>query len=335
MSVPIVAWFGLGAVLLSVFCALIYLFYCIGIRKGVQNTAPIQREIDKKYDQAIQEKTNKLNQLNELLSQTEKDYRELIQKNQQSAATLQEQIHSLQLNKLALSESFNSIQSQTETKILYGSKEHKSYLFEQLEKEFNAKKLTLSQECAIIEKEKEKVQGQLQELQNSRAAAIAALKREEEIKQESNFYKVQLQETDIEDIKLLHSIERHLVNKDALYKLIWSTYYQKPYKELIGRLSVSIKICGIYRITNLLDGRSYIGQSVDIGNRWAEHIKSSLGIGSIAHQKIHDAIAEKGIENFTFEVIEECDKSELSAKEKLWIKTYQSDSYGYNATSGG
>lgn len=334
MNIPPLGWFCLGAVLLSIFCALIYLFYRAGIRRGIRNTIPIQREIDKKYDQAIQEKTTKLNQLNELLFQTEKDYRELIQKHQESTTTLQEQIHSLQLNKLALSESFNSIQSQTETKILYGSKEHKSYLFKELEKEFTAKKLTLSQECTIIEKEKEKVQEQLQELQNSRAAAIAALKREEEIKQESNFYKVQLQETDIEDIKLLRSIERYLVNKDALYKLIWSTYYQKPYKELIGRLTTG-KVCGIYRITNLLDSRSYIGQSVDITNRWGEHIKSSLGIGSIAHQKVHNAIAEKGIENFTFEIIEECDKSELSAKEKLWIKTYQSDSYGYNATSGG
>ena len=102
----------------------------------------------------FKKKTTKLNQLNELLFQTEKDYRELIQKHQESTTTLQEQIHSLQLNKLALSESFNSIQSQTETKILYGSKEHKSYLFKELEKEFTAKKLTLSQECTIIEKER-------------------------------------------------------------------------------------------------------------------------------------------------------------------------------------
>jgi len=109
----------------------------------------------------------------------------------------------------------------------------------------------------------------------------------------------------------------------------------KPLKDMIGRVVGPNKVSGIYKITNQVNGLGYIGQSVDIANRWTDHIKASLGIGTIAHQKVHMAIAELGIENFTFEVIEKCDKDQLSIKEKIWIKTYQTDTYGYNQTAGG
>jgi hypothetical protein len=43
---------------------------------------------------------------------------------------------------------------------------------------------------------------------------------------------------------------------------------------------------------------------------------------------------EDGLENFSFEVLEECSRTELNEKEKFYIELYQSDKFGYNSNSG-
>ena len=42
-----------------------------------------------------------------------------------------------------------------------------------------------------------------------------------------------------------------------------------------------------------------------------------------------------GIENFTFEVMEECSSENLNNQEQYWINYFQSQLYGYNVTKGG
>ena len=41
-----------------------------------------------------------------------------------------------------------------------------------------------------------------------------------------------------------------------------------------------------------------------------------------------------GLENFTFELLEECPKEELNKKEAFYINLYESNDYGYNITKG-
>lgn len=69
--------------------------------------------------------------------------------------------------------------------------------------------------------------------------------------------------------------------------------------------------------------------------RWSNHIKAALGIDSIAHSRVHDAMAAEGIWNFTFELLEQCDASQLNDREKFYIDFYQSNTFGYNKTVGG
>ena len=76
---------------------------------------------------------------------------------------------------------------------------------------------------------------------------------------------------------------------------------------------------GIYKITNKINGMVYVGQSVHIKRRFQEHIKKSSN-----SQKIDQAINEFGKEAFNFEIIEECQKTELDAKENYWIQYYNS-----------
>lgn len=76
---------------------------------------------------------------------------------------------------------------------------------------------------------------------------------------------------------------------------------------------------GIYKITNKVNGKIYIGQSIHIEKRWQEHCQPSNNKSLIAK-----AIKKYGKENFLFEVIEQCTKEELLEKEEYYIKMYNS-----------
>lgn len=88
--------------------------------------------------------------------------------------------------------------------------------------------------------------------------------------------------------------------------------------------------CGIYKFENLINGKIYIGQSIDIERRYREH--KSMNKDST----FMDAVKKYGFENFKFDIIEECDQSKLNEKEIFWIKYYNSKvPNGYNRDNGG
>ena len=93
------------------------------------------------------------------------------------------------------------------------------------------------------------------------------------------------------------------------------------------------KLVGIYRIVNLLNGYSYIGQSRDIYKRLLRHMQIN-SIGPEA-QAIDVAMAENGITNFMFQILELCKPEDLDWKEDYYIKYFQSVDFGYNIVYGG
>lgn len=88
---------------------------------------------------------------------------------------------------------------------------------------------------------------------------------------------------------------------------------------------------GIYKIENLLNKHCYIGQSIDILRRWRQH-RSDY---KVYNTSLYAAFKKYGLENFSFEVIEECKPEELNDKEIYWIQYYDSYKNGYNQTTGG
>lgn len=90
---------------------------------------------------------------------------------------------------------------------------------------------------------------------------------------------------------------------------------------------------GIYKITNTITGHAYIGQSVCINQRWINHRKEARN-GSKDYP-LYRAMRKYGIENFHFEVLEECTKDLLNEREKYWIAVYHTYGDGYNQTAGG
>ena len=87
---------------------------------------------------------------------------------------------------------------------------------------------------------------------------------------------------------------------------------------------------GIYKITNKLNGKVYIGQSIDIDTRWRQHINAK------DDALIHKSIQKYGPENFNFEVLLECPAEMLNDWERDMIALYDCISpKGYNLTEGG
>lgn len=93
---------------------------------------------------------------------------------------------------------------------------------------------------------------------------------------------------------------------------------------------------GIYKITNMINGKSYIGQSVDIHRRWRMEIADSNNVNNHSYDyPLMKAFRKYGIDNFKFEIIEECNNEELNQRETYWIDYFDTFFHGYNQTLGG
>lgn len=90
---------------------------------------------------------------------------------------------------------------------------------------------------------------------------------------------------------------------------------------------------GIYKIENKINGHIYIGQSVNIERRFQEH----KGYHRKNHPEkvLYKAFTKYGIDNFSFDIIEECSKELLDEREIYWISYFNSFHNGYNETAGG
>ena len=178
--------------------------------------------------------------------------------------------------------------------------------------------------------ELKKVQDELTDLTQKLNSAVEANKRAEEIKQKQDFYRLQLTAIDLDEIKRLREVEPYLREKEPLNKVIWKVYYEKPYTDLIGRVVGTGIHTGIYKITNIENQMCYVGQAVNIADRWKQHIKRGIGAEAPTRNKLYPAMLEIGVENFTFEIVEECDKSKLNEREDYWQEFFHAKDFGYS-----
>lgn len=192
-----------------------------------------------------------------------------------------------------------------------------------------------SEEQLHLIAEADKYRRDLDKIRSTRNAAIEAQRREQEVKEKSSFYCLQISDQDKADILKLNNIKLSLNKPRVLSMLEWSTFIQKPLKALgIKITGSSSPVCGIYKITSLLSGECYVGQSVDIANRFLEHGKCGMDIDRPQGNKLYAAMVRDGIWSFSWEVLEVCPRDQLDEKEKFYINLYNSCKMGYNSTQG-
>lgn len=88
---------------------------------------------------------------------------------------------------------------------------------------------------------------------------------------------------------------------------------------------------GIYKIINKINNKSYVGSTSNFDKRWYSH-RFRLKNNTHHSSKLQNSVNKHGIENFVFEVIEECPKELLIEREQHWIEILNSYNDGYNST---
>lgn len=175
----------------------------------------------------------------------------------------------------------------------------------------------------------------LEEQRQRYESLLEPIKQYEKERQEKLFYTIQLPEEYQEDIEfLLTTVATKVQHPDIISKLVWAEYVKPNLDNTFKRIEIKAEP-GIYKLTSLENGMSYVGKSTDVKKRIADHFKSSIGIRSIADQAVHHAILKEGFWNWSIEVITYADKDKLNELEKYYIEFFKTQEFGYNKTAGG
>ena len=312
----------------------------LGLRNKLKATIELDTQTKEENAKIIEESQRLLqiqNQLNEKISNLNNDYNSLIKEIdflKDKKKILDDNYQQASLNAEMYCQKANELASEKFAQ----SAEQMAQRYQQAEDNYQQEYLKAIEESTkeytnlIIQKQEElnKISQELVEAKAKQNAIVEANKRAEEVKQKEQFYKLNLSEIDIEEIKKLRSIIPYLRSAEPINKIIWKVYYEKSYTDLIGRVIGQGIHTGIYKITNIENQKCYIGQAVNIADRWKQHIKRGVGAEAPTRNKLYPAMYELGPEQFTFEILEECDKSLLDSREDYWQEFYQAKEFGYS-----
>ena len=296
-------------------------------------------------NQKIDNRNKELIQKNQFLQSVEENLQEQISKTQSEYNTIS-------ARKDEIKNSLNDLEEQSKTaaeKFYENARKNAQEAFEQeiqnlilnLDRDREEAKntyLKTTQECVldfqkeIDEKQKEliKIQTILDQEREKVDIAVETAKRQQEKENLVDFYRLILTQEDIAEIKRLREVLPYLRDKTPLNKVIYKVYYEKPLSDMIGRVVGTGQHTGIYKITNLNSQKCYIGQAVDIANRWRQHVKRGVGAEDWTRNKLYPAMYSLGVENFTFEIVEECERSKLNEREDYWQEFFHAKDYGYS-----
>ena len=202
-------------------------------------------------------------------------------------------------------------------------------------KEFDETIQFLTEQEQNFKAEVEELKLTLEDYRIRRAAINEEILRAKQLEEQQDFYRIQLNPNETNDIEILRSTAARLQRPEIINKIIWSGYYQKPLAELRKRLLPNGDKSGIYKITRLKTGEIYIGQTKSFDTRFVSHVKTALGVGTLASSQLHRVMAIDGPEHFTIEILEEdTPVDKLRERESYYIDFYDSKNYGLNSITG-
>lgn len=97
------------------------------------------------------------------------------------------------------------------------------------------------------------------------------------------------------------------------------------------KMFIFVNMIGIYSITCLANNKIYIGSSINIINRFKAH-KTALNKNKHNNIYLQRSFNKYGLENFKFEILEECNKENILEKENYYMNLYNTllSNKGYN-----
>lgn len=268
-----------------------------------------QEAIQQGYATKIKEAENRLSSIEEKIQQKEQQFNQKYNFEEQAIQSRLKEYENVKRQ---------SIDQQLEFKRIECQKQKDQYKYQ----------------LDLLRQEVQAAAASLQTLKQTRKAAYQSLLRQKEIKNKIDDYRLVPSNVELSDIKKLEKVKMELAKPRILSMLIWQTYWQPLAKVRFPVILKDKTKMGIYKITNIETNECYIGQAVDIYKRWNQHCKAGLGIDTPPGNKLYKAIQEYGLQNFTFEILLECNRDELNEKEKYFISLYQADTYGYNGNIG-
>ena len=314
---------GQASLIIFFFIVLIFAYYLFNkVRQLKQQEIALKKEKQNIKEQ-IESKQIKISNLNQQIINKQNKLLQLKQLQQQEQTILDTKKKTRQ-NELQQIE-----QNYEEQRIKHRQDFHQSIRQQQIEM-----KNQLYQQIGKIQRERNQIQSDLAQLKSVYQAATAARLRQQEEQDKMSFYRIKISEKQINDISNLQDWKKELNDPSIVSKIIWSAFIMKPTTDLCNRVLGSGSVCGIYKITNKQTGDIYIGQSVNVADRWKQHVKCGLGIDASATNKLYNNMQKYGVWNFTFEILQKCTRDKLNEKERFWIQMYQSNKVGLNVTKG-
>lgn len=300
-------------ILVLVILCVIGWLYAANLHKEKQEVVLLNKERqqeNERIEESIQQKQNKLNELNASIHNQTKTAQSLIEEVEKMRESAQNQAEQFYKDRI-----------------------------EEIKKRLDEREAALSaelnDELASIAESLNKERSKLKDLEDKQLAYLQAQQRQVEMENNQDYYRMALSQVEIDDITLLRDIQYKFTKKESIDKLIWEVYYKPVYDALMARiLPGPHKVCGIYKITDLTTGQAYIGQSVDIKERFRQHIKSALAYGG-ATNKLYQVMKKSELYNFSFEILEEVPRAKLNEREVYWIEFYKTKEFGLNGTKGG
>lgn len=209
---------------------------------------------------------------------------------------------------------------------------NKTYLslLEDAKEDFKEQTNKLYSKLGSLRQETDELKNQLEDERSKVSAAIEVAKRTQQKEEDDSFYRLKLSLSDQVEIKRLREILPYFRDSLPLNKVIYKCYYERPYTDLVGRVIGQGQHTGIYKITNIKNQMCYVGQAVNIAERWRQHIKRGTGAEVATRNKLYPAMYEIGPENFTFEILEECTADKLNEREQYWQEFYHAKDWGYS-----
>ena len=299
----------------------------LGIFLCLRNKLHTTQVLDTKtleLNRKLRELNRRFKLLTEQTKQAADSFKQLSQQTQEAAQTIYEQSYTIANEKMNNSAEEMARKYQAEEEKL---KQEYLELAEIQTKEYQAKIDNIQQEALLAE-------SRLTELRSKLQSALEAAKRQEELELNIDKYKILLSTDEKNEILAFNSIAHLILNKRNLYMFLWTNYYSKRVNELAIRVLGDKPITGIYKITNIETQQIYIGQSKNIRERWREHCKAGLQIDTPGNNKLYSNMIQYGLENFTFELMEQCLINDLNERENYWIEFYKSCDYGLNGNKG-